>query len=77
MPPKPRPKYSQRVRNSGGINTFESPSMIRNQNNVQSGLLFAGPGFMAPLAINTFVFCLSCRAVFLMKIKKIHVSSGL
>jgi hypothetical protein len=32
---------------------------------------------MAPLAINTFVFCLSCRAVFLMKIKKIHVSNGL
>lgn len=77
MPPKPRPKYSQRVRNSGGINPPESTSMIRNQNNVQSGVLFAGSGYIAPLAINTFVFGLSCRAAFPMRIEKIRVSSGL
>jgi len=54
----------------------ESTSMMRNQNNVQSGVLFAGHGYIAPLAINTFVFSISCRAAFLMRITRILVSSG-
>jgi hypothetical protein len=54
LPPKPKPKYVQKIRNSGG---FQSDAIggMRNQDNLVRGEQLAGLGYCPPLVINSLV----------------------
>lgn len=54
VPPKPKPRYSRKIRNSGGIST-EHTGMMLFQNNLEAEAQLAGYGFLPPTAINATV----------------------
>lgn len=58
VPPKPKPKYSRRIKNAGGINS-EATGMMMFQNNLEAEAQLAGYGFFPPIVLNTTVMVLS------------------
>lgn len=54
IPPKPKPKYSRRIKNSGGINS-EGTGMMLFQNNLEAEAQLAGYGFFPPLVLHAAV----------------------
>lgn len=54
VPPKPKPKYSRRIKNAGGINS-EATGMMQFQNNLEAESQLAGYGFFPPIVLNTTV----------------------
>jgi len=55
LPPKPKPRYTNKIRNSGGVLGNEVGNM-RYQNNLGSGVQLAGYGYCPPLLISSLVF---------------------
>jgi hypothetical protein len=35
IPPKPKPRYSKKIKNSGGSNASDGTSLLRIQNNIE------------------------------------------
>lgn len=54
LPPKPRARYSGRIRNSGGIAGNEASAM-RFQDNLEAGVSLSGYGYCPPLLVGTLV----------------------
>ena len=54
VPPKPKPKYSRRIKNSGGINS-EGTGMMLFQNNLEAEAQLAGYGFFPPIVFHATV----------------------
>ena len=54
LPPKPKARYSDRIRNSGGLAGVGTMNM-RYQDNLGAGVQLAGYGYCPPLLVNTLV----------------------
>ena len=65
LPPKPKPKYSERIRNSGGGIQGDMGSAMRYQDNMTHGVQLAGFGYGPSLAVHSFVLLFLGRVVVL------------
>ena len=55
LPPKPKSRYSERIRNNGvGVHS-DSTGLMRNQDNVAQEIQLAGYGFFPSLCISSMV----------------------
>jgi len=65
LPPKPKPKYLGKIKNSGGgLGSTDSTTLMRFQNNLERGVQLSGYGYLPPLVVNSLVTYNQIRAAY-------------
>ena len=75
LPPKPKAKRVERIRNAGGVNP-DSARIIGNQDNMERGSQLAGYALFPPIVIGTLVLDLQGRTSSLASSPKKSSTSG-